>query len=134
MKIQKIKFKNSNKNYSIFIGNNILKILSSEIESLCPQTKKIALVFDKGVPLKYKKFILKNLKKYDVYIYNFNANEKTKSIKSVTDLLDKLLLKNFNRSDLIIGIGSQLICWLCSKYFKKRCKFHKYSYNIIISS
>ncbi len=105
MKIQKIKFKNSNKNYSIFIGNNILKILSSEIESLCPQTKKIALVFDKGVPLKYKKFILKNLKKYDVFIYNFNANEKTKSIKSVTDLLDKLLLKNFNRSDLIIGIG-----------------------------
>ena len=91
----KIKFKNSNKSYSIFIGNNILKILSSEIESLCPQTKKIALVFDKGVPLKYKKFILKNLKKYDVYIYNFNANEKTKSIKSVTDLLDKLLLKKF---------------------------------------
>ena len=39
-----------------------------------------------------------------IFIY-FNANEKTKSIKSVIDLLDKLLLKNFNRSDLIIGIG-----------------------------
>ena len=126
MKIQKIKFKNSNKNYSIFIGNNILKILSSEIESLCPQTKKIALVFDKGVPLKYKKFILKNLKKYDVFIYNFNANEKTKSIKSVTDLLDKLLLKNFNRSDLIIGIGGGItgdVTGFVASIFKRGINF-----------
>ena len=83
MKVQKIKFKNSNKDYSILIGNNILKILSLKIKPLCPQTKKVALIFDKGVPSKYKKIILNNLKKYEVYVYNFNANEKTKSIKSV---------------------------------------------------
>ena len=105
MRTQEIKFNNLNKNYSILIGNNILKILSSKVKNLCPKTKKIALVFDKGVPSKYKKIILKNLKKYEVYIYNFNANEKTKSIKSVTLLLNKLLQKNFNRSDLVIGIG-----------------------------
>jgi len=105
MKVQKIKFKNLNKNYSILIGSNILKILSLKIKSLCPQTKKIALIFDKGVPSKYKKIIVKNLKKYEVYVYNFNANEKTKSIKLVNHLLNKLLLKNFNRADLIIGIG-----------------------------
>tara|TARA_B100001250_G_scaffold328815_1_gene293398 strand:- start:710 stop:1822 length:1113 start_codon:yes stop_codon:yes gene_type:complete len=105
MKVQKIKFKNSNKDYSILIGNNILKTLALKIKSLCPQTKKVALIFDKGVPAKYKKIILKNLKKYKVYVYNFNANEKAKSIKSVTFLLDRLLLKNFNRSDLIIGMG-----------------------------
>ena len=105
MKAQKIKFKNSNKDYSILIGSNILNILSLKIKSLCPQTKKVALIFDKGVPSKYKKIILKNLKKYKVYVYNFNANEKAKSIKSATFLLEKLLLKNFNRSDLIIGIG-----------------------------
>ena len=105
MKVQKIKFKNLNKDYSILIGNNILKILSLKVKTLCPKTKKIALIFDKGVPSKYKKIILNNLKKYEVYVYNFNANEKTKSIKSVSYLLNKLLLKNFNRSDLIIGIG-----------------------------
>ena len=105
MKVQKIKFKNLNKDYSILIGNNILKILSLKVKTLCPKTKKIALIFDKCVPSKYKKIILNNLKKYEVYVYNFNANEKTKSIKSVNYLLNKLLLKNFNRSDLIIGIG-----------------------------
>ncbi len=103
--MQKIKFKNLNKDYSILIGNNILNILSAKIKSLCPQTKKVALIFDSGVPLKYKKIILKNLKRYKVYSYTFNANEKTKSIKSATSLLEKLLLKNFNRTDLIIAVG-----------------------------
>ena len=52
-----------------------------------------------------EKSILKNLKKYELLYYNFNASEKTKSIKTVNFLLNKLLSKNFNRSDLIIGIG-----------------------------
>ena len=105
MKTQEIKFKNLNKNYSILIGNNILKILPNKIKSLCPKTKKIALIFDKKIPSKYKKSISKNLKKYELLIYNFKANEKTKSLKSVNFLLNKLLSKNFNRSDLIIAVG-----------------------------
>ena len=105
MKAQEIKFKNLNKNYSILIGNNILKILPNKIKSLCPQTKKIALIFDKGIPSKYKKSISKNLKKYELFSYNFKANEKAKSLPSATFLLNKLLSKNFNRSDLIISVG-----------------------------
>tara|TARA_A100000164_G_scaffold297719_1_gene272067 strand:+ start:166 stop:1278 length:1113 start_codon:yes stop_codon:yes gene_type:complete len=105
MKAQEIKFKSLNKNYSILIGNNILQILPKKIKSICPQTKKIALIFDEGVPGIYKKNIYKNLKKYELFSYNFKANEKTKSLKSVNFLLKKLFLKNFNRSDLVIGIG-----------------------------
>ena len=41
MKAQEIKFKNQKKNYSILIGNNILKILPSiKIRLLCPKQKK----------------------------------------------------------------------------------------------
>ena len=105
MNINKIDFKDLNKKYSILIGDNIYGILSSKIKTLCPKTRKIALIFDKGVPYYYKRKIIKNLKNYYVHVYNFNASEKTKSIKSVTLLLDKLLSKNFNRADLIIGIG-----------------------------
>ena len=105
MKIQKINFKDNKKKYSILLGNNILKILSKEVKIHCPQTKKIALIFDKGVPSKYRKIITNNLKKYQIFSYYFKANEKTKSLKSVNFFLDKLLAKNFNRSDLVIGIG-----------------------------
>ena len=37
--------------------------------------------------------------------YNFEASEKTKSQRTVDFLLNKLLSKNFNRSDLVIAIG-----------------------------
>ena len=105
MKTQEIKFKNPNKNYSIVIGNNILKILQSRVKKLCPQTKKIALIFDEKVPKKYKKEICKNLNKYQLFTYNFKVNEKVKSLSSISFFLDNLLSKNFNRSDLIIGVG-----------------------------
>ncbi len=105
MRAQEIKFNNLDKSYSILIGNNILKLLPSKVRILCPQTKKIALIFDEKVPKKYKKDIHKNLKKYQLYSYSFKANEKTKSLKSVTFFLESLLSKNFNRSDLVIGIG-----------------------------
>ena len=105
MKSQEIKFKNLDKNYSILIGNNILKILPKKIKLLCPKTKKIALMFDDKIPTKFKKSISKSLKKYKLFSYNLKASEKTKSLKSVNILLNKLLLKNFNRSDLVVGIG-----------------------------
>ena len=105
MSVQEVKFKNQGKKYSIIIGNNVLNILPKKITKLCPRTKKIALIFDKKVPNKYKKTISKKLKRYELFSYNLNTNEKTKSLKTVTSLLNKLFLKNFNRTDLIIGIG-----------------------------
>ena len=105
MKAQEINFRSHNKSYSILIGNNILKLLSSKVKLLCPKTKKIALIFDKNIPHKYKKTISNNLKKYDLTNFNFNSSEKAKSLNSVNFFLNKLLSKNFNRSDLIIGIG-----------------------------
>ncbi len=105
MKIQEIKFTNQKKNYSILIGDNILKLIPSKIRSLCPQTKKIALIFDKKVPNQFKKKISRILKKYQLLSHNFDPSEKTKSLRTVDILLNKLLSKNFNRSDLVIAIG-----------------------------
>ena len=105
MKIHEIKVKDPNNYYSILIGNNILKILPKKISLLCPQVKKVAIIFDSGVPIKNKKIILNSLKKYEVFKYIFSANEKTKSLNSVSAFLNKLLARNFNRSDLIIAVG-----------------------------
>ncbi len=103
--MQFIKVKNLKDNYTIMIGNNALKYLPKKINSLCPNTKKVALIFDKNIPSKHKKIITKSLKKYELVSLNFNPSEKTKSMQSVNFFLNKLFTKNFNRSDLIIGIG-----------------------------
>ncbi len=105
MRVQKLKVKSSNNSYSIIIGKNALRFLSKEINYVCPKTKKIGLIIDKKVPKKFKELIKKKLSKYKVFIFYFNANEKTKSFNFVNYYLNKLLLNNFNRSDLIISIG-----------------------------
>ena len=105
MKTQIIKFKDHNKSYSIFIGYNILKILPKKIKSLCPKTKKIVVIFDDGIPTKLKKNITNSLRNYRLATYNFRAQEKTKSLKSVNFFLNKLFVNNLNRSDLVIGVG-----------------------------
>ena len=122
MKIQEIKFKNRDKNYSILIGKNTLSLLLKKIKILCPRTKRIALIFDKSIPPKFKRNIARNLRGYSLVIYNFNANEKTKSFKSVNIILEMLLAKNFNRSDLILGIGGGItgdIAGFAASIFKR---------------
>ena len=105
MKIQEIKAKNHNQTYSILIGDNILKILPKKVSHLFPSVKKVALIFDKKVPVKFRKIIVHSLKKYQLTKFYFVANEKTKSMNYVNFFLNKLLSKNFNRSDLVIGVG-----------------------------
>ena len=85
MKVQKIKFKNSNKDYSILIGNNILKTLALKIKSLCPQAKKVALNNKKiKIFSNWRKLI--QIKEIDIIIISTFHNE-----------LSKILLESYKR-------------------------------------
>ena len=105
MKVQEIKFKDLANSYSVIIGNKTLNLLPNKIKSLCPKAKKIALLSDRNVPNKFKKFLKNKLNKYELVVLNFNASEKSKSMKTVNLFVEKLLRHNFNRADLILGIG-----------------------------
>ena len=105
MKHQEIKFKNKFNSYSIFIGERSINLLPNKIKQLFPKTKKVALIVDKKVPVKLKKDLKAKIKKYEITFINFEANERNKSIKKVNSLLDILLSKNLNRSDLLISVG-----------------------------
>ncbi len=126
MKNQEIKFKNKNYSYPIIIGGNSLSILPKKIKLLCSNTKNIALIVDKNVPTKFKKNLKRKLKNYNLLILPFNANEKSKSINTVNNYLKKLLSKNFNRSDLIIGVGGGItgdVTGFIASIFKRGINF-----------
>ena len=126
MKNSEIKFKNKNCNYSILIGKNTLNILPEKIKFLCPKAFKIAIIIDKKVPSKFYKQIKKKLKNYDLIFLSFNANEKNKSIDTVNYYLRILLSKNFNRSDLIIGVGGGItgdVAGFIASIFKRGVNF-----------
>ena len=109
MKISKIKFKNNSANYSILIGSGAIKLLKKQINIICPNTKKIAIIFDRKIPLKLKNKIKNQLANYNLYIYQFEVSEKLKSFKNVYRLNEDLLKKNFNRNDTIIAVGGGVI-------------------------
>ena len=126
MKNQEIRFKNKNHNYSIIIGNNVLSVLPKKIRSLCPNTKNIALVIDKKVPFKFKRELKKKLRNFNLLFLSFEASEKNKSIKIVNYFLNILLSKNFNRSDLIIGVGGGItgdVTGFVASIFKRGINF-----------
>ena len=126
MKIQQIKYKNSSDKYSILIGNNILSILANKIKELCPKSKKIALIIDSKVPKRLSNILKKNLKNFNVTTLTFKADEKNKSLKSVSFFIKKLLSKNFNRSDLVVGIGGGItgdVTGFLSSIYKRGINF-----------
>jgi 3-dehydroquinate synthase len=126
MKSQEIKFKSPNNKYSIIIGNNVLHILLGKIKTLCPKTKKVALIMDTNIPDKFKKLIKKKLKNYELLILSFKASEKNKSLKKVSFYLNKILQKKFNRSDLIIGFGGGItgdLAGFTASIFKRGINF-----------
>ena len=126
MKKYEIKIKNSNFEYSIIIGENILGDLKKRIKFLCPKTKKIAFIIDKKVPVKFKRILKKELQNYELTFLPFSASEKTKSIKYVNFYLEKLLVRNFNRSDLIIGVGGGItgdVSGFVASIFKRGLNF-----------
>ena len=53
--------------------------------------------------------MIKSIKKYDLRIFKLTANEKTKSIKVVNKIIEKLLKNNFNRSDCVIAFGGGVL-------------------------
>ena len=109
MKINKLKVKNLNSNYSIIIGINILNQISSQIKEICPDAQKIALVVDKNVPTKFKVKLKNYLKKYKLFIFEYTVNEKFKSLINVNKLVEKCLANNFNRNDILVSLGGGIL-------------------------
>jgi 3-dehydroquinate synthase/shikimate kinase/3-dehydroquinate synthase len=124
MRNREIKFKRDN--YSILIGKNVINILPQKIKILCPKTKKIALIVDKKIPKKYKENLKKKLNGYSVLFLSFTASEKNKSIKTINYYLKTLLSRNFNRTDLIIGVGGGItgdVVGFISSIYKRGINF-----------
>ena len=94
MKNQKINFSSLNYKYPILIGKNTLNQLPKKLKIICPNTKNIALIIDKKVPLKYKKILKNKLKNYNLLFLSFSASEKNKSFNIVNYFL-KILLSKF---------------------------------------
>ncbi len=105
MKTRKIIIKTYSDTYPIFIGLNLISKFSSFIKKNSINFDQCLLVIDKNVPKKFIFKIKKSLKNKRCFLYYINSNEKNKNQKTVDQILDFLLKKNFSRQDCLITVG-----------------------------
>ena len=126
MQITKVKVKNSSSEYSIIVGKNVLKHIQKKIKLLCPNAKKIALIVDKKIPKKFTNKLKSYLSKYEVYLIEYSVNEKFKSFTNVNKLVEKCLVNNFNRTDVLVSFGGGILgdfCALTASLVKRGMNF-----------
>ena len=122
----KLIVKTNSEKYPIIIGRNLISNLSRIFIKNSINFKKCLLVLDKNIPNRYIKQILRSLKRYEVYKFIYNANEKNKNQKNVNKILDFLLQKNFSRDDCLISIGGGItgdVAGFAASLFKRGLKF-----------
>ncbi len=126
MKLFRLIVKTNSEKYSIIIGRNLISNLPQIFKKNSINFKKCFLVLDKNVPNRYVKQISKSLKKFEVYKFIYNANEKNKNQKNVNKILDLLLKKNFSRNDCLISVGGGItgdVAGFAASLFKRGLKF-----------
>ena len=109
MKIVKLNVKTKTKVYPIYFGDNILNNTGRFLKQNLPDVKKICIVSDNKLPNKLLAKLINSLSNYDVTLFKLSANEKNKSLSVANKIIQKLLKKNFNRSDCLIAFGGGIL-------------------------
>ena len=81
MKPIKLIIKTKSEKYPVLIGRNLVENLLSLFNQNSINSKKYLLVIDKKIPNKIISKVTKSLKKFELFKYTFEANEKNKSQK-----------------------------------------------------
>tara|TARA_Y100001958_G_scaffold153949_1_gene142160 strand:+ start:339 stop:1445 length:1107 start_codon:yes stop_codon:yes gene_type:complete len=126
MKHTKINVKTKIQNYPIIIGSNLTKNISNILNSNSIKFKNCLLVIDKKIPKKKIVEIKKSLKNKNIFTFFLKAGENYKNIKTVNQIINILLKKNFSREDCLISIGGGIvgdISGFAASQFKRGIKF-----------
>ncbi len=126
MKPIKLIIRTKTEKYPVLIGKNLVENLSSLFNQNSINCKKYLLIIDKKIPNKIISKVTKSLKKFDLFKYAFEANEKNKNQKSINEILNILLKKNFTRNDCLVSIGGGItgdVAGFAASIFKRGLKF-----------
>ena len=126
MKPIKLNIKSKSGVYPIIIGSNLTSHLSKILKDNSVNYNKCLLVVDRNVPYKMINKISKSIKSKNIYKYSFKSSEKNKSQKSVNEILEVLLTKNFSRQDCLIAVGGGItgdVSGYAASIFKRGLQF-----------
>ena len=125
MKQIKLLVKTNSQRYPIIIGSNLISKISKLLKENLVKFQKILIVVDNKVPKKFVNIVNKSLNN-KCKLHFINANEKNKNQKTINDILNILLDKNFSRKDCLITLGGGItgdLGGLAASLFKRGMQF-----------
>ena len=126
MKTIKLTIKTKTQKYPILIGHKLVSKISKILNDNSIKFGKCLFIIDKNVPNKLVLKIKKSLKNKNSFIYSLNANEKNKNQKTINEIHEVLLNKNFSREDCLLAIGGGItgdISGFAASTFKRGLQF-----------
>ncbi len=126
MKPKKLIIKTQTEQYPILIGSHLIEKFASIIKKNSINLNKCLLVIDKNVPKKKILSLKKSLRSTEIHFYFIKASERNKNQKTVNNILEILLKKNFHRKDSLISIGGGIvgdISGFAASLFKRGIQF-----------
>ena len=126
MKVKKLIIKTENHKYPILIGSNLISKIEFFFKENLIQFNNCLFVIDENVPNKAILLIKKNFKNKKKFFIFIKANEKNKNQKTINNILEFLLKKNFSRKDCLIAVGGGItgdVVGFAASLFKRGMKF-----------
>jgi len=104
--MKKIEIKIPGKEYPVYIGVNTFDSLDKLIRSK-KMYRNLFLVVDRNVIASHREDINRFTSNFSgkVFIHEFDASEQAKNFKSLTQIFNDLIVKEFSRDTLVIAIG-----------------------------
>ena len=126
MTLKTIKINTKSKSYNIFLGSNILGNLRTFLRRENLRLNKSLLIIDKNIPMNFRKLLIKNFNKRNLFILYFVSNENNKDQRSIEKIHNTLFSKNFNRDDCIVSFGGGIlgdVAGFAASTYKRGIKF-----------
>ena len=124
--MKKIHVKVKSGKYPIYVGSNLLQKIQILYKQKLLGVKNVILISTNKVPKKYKMMVKKSFVKKNFISLDIKDGEKSKNIKNIILINNKLSKNNFSRDDLIISLGGGVVGDLsgfAASIFKRGIKF-----------
>jgi len=96
--------------YNIYIENNIICKIGEEIKKVC-NGNKVAIITDHNVKALYGEDLKQQIedREFSVRLISIDPGEKSKNLKNLEKLYEKLCHFNLTRNDIIITLGGGVV-------------------------
>lgn len=107
--MKEICINNKNKNYKVYVDNDITKIFLAFNEHKLKNTDKFYIITDDKVYSLYEEKLRLLMKDYNYKIFVFNQGEENKTYKTVEKIYNFLIDNNADRNSVLVAFGGGIV-------------------------